>query len=91
MSSVYYCREAIFKGAAVLVQIKVKNVDHIRASHLMPQRPLVCPGPALLKVSVGFKEDEDHLPSRQGQSKAKQGACIAGRLGAPAELGWRDC
>lgn len=31
MGSVYYSREAIFKGVEILVKIKVKNVNHSQA------------------------------------------------------------
>lgn len=57
----------------VLVQIRVKNVDHIRTPHLMPQRPLVCPGPTHLKVSISSSEDED-----QGQTGCLTAAAPAG-------------
>lgn len=67
----------------VLVQIRVKNVDHIRAPHLMPQRPLVCPGPTHLKASIS---------SGRMKTRAKQGALLPRHLlGLDEETAGEDC
>lgn len=81
--AVYYCREAISKGAAILVKIEVRNVNHIQAAPPEASKASCSTGPAILQAARAPRVDTERA-GHSSRPPAHLRACMA--VGAQRHL-----